>query len=431
VRHGGPGRDWRPGRGQTARGPGGGIAVAVEARADGVAAASHCISQRSSMSYVSRSFAALAASATAILSTVGGCVAIDEVSTVDGEIASPNGGIAWASVLVTGTTPSVLHSFSSSGDPITVTRTGVGLYTVIFAGQAHDFAGNQGNVEVVAQGPDSTRCAIVSATRTGAPGAMRNLSTAIRCVRPQTLGTVVPADSGFVALYVQDKVGGFASSRGYALVQGEAVVAARSFAPGGAAVDMVPYDVGSYYLFFNGSFPAGGAAPIVTAFGGPADRHCHATAFYPETGELYVSCFAGTTPAAADFSALIFAEPAMSSNWLTSTAHHFAGQTAPIGYNGVVYEGPNYSGTPTPPGSYVLSYPFLHYPNVVLAFTGAMSTGSEYCKLNGYWPSTWWGNFSDHVEYSAVYTRCFDATGNPAAAGISALHMISGGVVIF
>jgi hypothetical protein len=345
----------------------------------------------------------------------------DSLATEASEIASTSGGVAWARVEATSSSASVTHAHNSSGDPVTVARTATGRYTLVLAGQGHDLASNQGSLQVVAHGNTPARCSVQSMSRTGTPGAMRSITAVVRCYDPSTTAA---ADSGFVALYVNDKAGGFSSSRGYVLVQGGAVVANRTFSPTAEPTTVIPYDTGSYYVYFGGSWSASATLPLVTAYGA-SDNECHATDFYPETGELYVKCHAGAVESPSDFSAMLFGVPTVPAgetiervyhtSGLTNLGHHFAAWSAPeralYGYDYRLQYGESYS-----------EGGWSFYPDSVFAVASAYGAESQYCKLAWYSPTT---ATLGPVTYGRVGVICFDATGaRPAAPiGVSAAYV--------
>jgi hypothetical protein len=375
------------------------------------------------------------------LVVAGGCLAPDgrggspedDTGTVESAIASAAGGVAWARV-AGGATPSIVHSHNSSGDPITVARSGPGIYTIGFAGQGHDLATNQGNIQVVAVGDNAVRCSAGAMSRGGAPGPRRTIAATVRCLLPGGAGGPTPADSDFVVLYVQDRVGGSSSSRGYALVQDGALVAARTFAPTSVPVEIIPWEEvpGSYYLAFGGAWPAGGVVPVVTAYGQDEDLECHTTDFFPETGELFVGCFDSGVPAEGDFSVLLMASPPAPAPQVADTFHYVPDPENPFpttGYPRFVPEGGPF-GTPGPIGGYVLQYLFGTSPQGVLPVVGSLSPGGEYCKVMSYQPTTPSSPTSDFNLAQLVF-RCFDGTGAPAPSELTAAFVINGPVIIW
>jgi hypothetical protein len=364
----------------------------------------------------------------------GGCMsagdgrsADEQIVTTAHQIASANGGVAWASIDGRAA-PVIMHAHNSSGDPITATRSAPGVYAVTFAGQGHDLASNQGNVQVVAIGDDAVRCSVGAMTRGGAPGPRRTITATIRCWQPTATGAL-PADSPFVVLYVQDRAGGVVSSRGYAQVEGGNLVAARTFAPTAAPVEIIPYEdvPGSYYLAFGGTWPRGGVTPIVSAYGTTNTLECHTTDFFPETGELFVGCFDQDGPADGDFSVVLFDTPPAPASWIPDTFHYAPDPEHPFPTTGYPRFFAQESG---PVGGYVLQYRFGTYPYGVLPVVSALGPNARYCKIASYVPTTPAYPVSD-FNLAQLIMRCFDTTGTPAPSDLAAAFVISGPVVIY
>lgn len=95
-----------------------------------------------------------------------GGIGVDTLYTIRVVMNNPGNpahgnGYAWADNPTSASyTPSTMYSFNSSGGPISITRSGVGMYAVRFSGLGGGSSG--GNVQVTAYGPDADACKVVS-----------------------------------------------------------------------------------------------------------------------------------------------------------------------------------------------------------------------------------------------------------------------------
>lgn len=91
-------------------------------------------------------------------------------------------GYAWADNPTVGSyTPNASYSYNSSGGPISISRSGVGAYSVNFSGLGGGAGG--GNVQVTAYGTDAATCKVASWSFAG------DFTASVRCF--QTGGSAV------------------------------------------------------------------------------------------------------------------------------------------------------------------------------------------------------------------------------------------------
>lgn len=70
-------------------------------------------------------------------------------------------GYAWAdNPSIASYTPNAAYSYNSAGGPVSIVRTGVGIYTVKFSGLGG--SGSGGNVQVTAYGSDAATCKVAN-----------------------------------------------------------------------------------------------------------------------------------------------------------------------------------------------------------------------------------------------------------------------------
>lgn len=161
-------------------------------------------------------------------------------------------------------TPDLDFSYNPSGGAITITRTGTGSYTVVFAGVSADVA-NAGSVQV--SGLDSNGWCLTGGW--GSNGS-EGLRITVRCY---LLGNLT--DMRFTVLFVEG-AGGASRAVGYAWANNPTAASytpqpSYAYAHGGGTITATRFSVGQYTMSFSGIGSHGGGpggTAQVTTYGG-------------------------------------------------------------------------------------------------------------------------------------------------------------------
>jgi len=203
--------------------------------------------------------------------------------------------------------PDAATSFNSSGGAISVTRTGIGSYSVSFAGLGRP-AGGRDNVQVTGYSGGPVYCKAVSWDASGA-----DLVVTVRCVRRDA----TLADSKFTILALGARAFGAGTPLGFLLWNGDTIptvsidTAATTYNSAGGLVGVGYVSTGNYATVFTGLGPlSGGAAgPVgfIVSGSGATARRCQMNGYdLAQSGTGIICRGAGGGLADAAFSLLWF-----------------------------------------------------------------------------------------------------------------------------
>jgi len=205
--------------------------------------------------------------------------------------------------------PTTDNSYSSSGQPMTITTPAVGRFDVRLAGLA-SLPGQRTNIQVGLYGTTGNVANRSHCGVTGWENSGPDLVAHLNCFN--TAGAAInwpfsmvvsgaetfPARSGFVRV-----ANGAPADAG--VVRGEAAWSSARQAP-----TVVRYGPGFYGVQFPGlDRPIPGAADMVFVTASSADnRRCHAMPYATSPMEVMVRCYSGTTPTNSGFSAMLVSQ---------------------------------------------------------------------------------------------------------------------------
>lgn len=213
------------------------------------------------------------------------------------------------------------YSHNATGGGITVSRTGVGVYSVVFERMAKQPAMlvNRENVFVSGYGFTATRCSLVNWS-----DAIANLAVNVACTGLDG----APVDSRFTIAVIGSNT--LSGSHGFAWgasPNGGAINASYAFSSAAGATTHTRIAAGRYVM----DFPIGPltrSVPLVTSYAGLT--HCHVEAWARATGDVTVRCTAAnaTVPVDAQHTVLLASAGRAGKRW---GFVHADQSTAPIG----------------------------------------------------------------------------------------------------
>lgn len=292
-------------------------------------------------------------------------------------------------------TPSATHSYNDSGTPPRITRSGTGLYTVVFPGLS-GLNATSGNVQVNAVGTSSNYCKAAG---------WSGDSVSVACF---TNGGS-PADTQFSLLFLFPDY--HADSRfGFAVADQSASAsytpdAARSYNGGGGAITATRSGTGLYTMTWTGMSAIGtnSGHVQVTAYG-PGNARCHTGGWGAEF--VNVRCFDATGAAVdSQYSILYWRSSTADRGLAYAWAHDVstASYTAHGSYSYNAAAGA-ITATRSATGVYAMTWTSMSAIGINAGNVQVTAySGNGHCKVAS------WAAESAEV-------RCFDAAGAPADA---------------